>query len=408
MKVIIIGGGASGVVAAIKAKQNGNEVTILENNDQLLKKILVTGNGRCNYLNEDYDLSNYTSSEPSRIEQLINETNIWKAKSLFDSLGIIPKIKNGYYYPYTNQASTIRDALINEVEQKEIEVLYNTHVNEIIKKDEKFLIHTNNRDFYCDKLILATGSLAYPSTGCDGTGYKILKEVGHTIVQPLPGLVQLISSFPLNKKWSGVRCDVKLELIENDEAIAEEEGELQLTDYGLSGICIFNLSNLVSRGLFEHKKEVININFTPFIESLIIPWLDRYNRKNPYKNIEALLEGFLNKKIISVILDQAKISGKMKYDELDSEEKLRLSKYLTAFPIEITDTKGFDNSQICIGGVKLSEINLETMESKLVKNLYITGELLDLNGKCGGYNLTTCWISGIIAGEGIGEANDQN
>jgi len=408
MRVIIIGGGASGVVAALKAKEKNNEVTILENNDQLLKKILLTGNGRCNYMNEDYNLSNYTSSDPSRIEQIINETNIWKARSFFDVLGVIPKVKNGYYYPFTNQASTIRDLLVSAVEEKDIEVFYNTHVDEITKKDDKFLIHTKDRDFYGDKVILATGSLAYPKTGCDGSGYKLLKEVGHTIVQPLPGLVQLVSDFPLSKKWSGVRCDVKLELMEDDECIAEEEGELQLTDYGLSGICIFNLSNLVSRGLFNKKKEIININFVPFIESLIIPWLERYSKKNQYKKVKKLLEGFLNKKVVPVILEYAKIPSNMNYDELDSEEKLRLSKYLTSFPIEITDTKGFDNSQIAIGGVRLNEINLDTMESNLVKGLYITGELLDINGKCGGYNLTTCWISGIIAGEAIGDMYDQN
>ena len=406
MRIIIVGGGASGVVTAIKAKNDNNEVIILENNDQLLKKLQLTGNGRCNYLNEDYSLSNYTSSDSSRIEQLITEKNIWSIKQFFDNIGLIYKIKNGYYYPFTNQASTVRELLINEIKDKNIKVYYNNHVEKIERKDNKFFITTNEREFYSDIVVLATGSYAYPKTGCDGSGYGILKKFGHTIVEPLPALVQLESDFPKSKKWAGVRCDVKLALIENDEVIAEEEGELQLTDYGLSGICIFNLSNIVTRGLHEKKKELISINFVPFVETLIIPWLERYNKKNEYRSIKELLEGFLNKKIVEVIIETSEIDGNMNYSELTVSEKLKLSKYLTAFPIKITGTKGFDNCQICSGGVRLNEIDLDTMESTIVNNLYITGELLDLNGKCGGYNLTTCWISGIIAGETIGDKND--
>ena len=406
MRIIIIGGGASGVITALKAKNDNNEVIIIENNDQLLKKLQLTGNGRCNYLNEDYNLSNYTSSDSSRIEQIITEKNIWSVKQFFDNIGLIYKIKNGYYYPFTNQASTVRDILINEINEKDIKVFYKNHVEKIERKDNRFFITTNEREFYSDIVVLATGSYAYPKTGCDGSGYGILKKFGHTIVEPLPALVQLESDFPLSKKWSGVRCDVKLDLIENDEVITEEEGELQLTDYGLSGICIFNLSNYITRGLYEKKKEIVSINFVPFVETLIIPWLERYNRKNEFRSIKKLLEGFLNKKIVDVVLETSEIDGNMNYSELSVSEKLKLSKYLTAFPIKITGTKGFDNCQICSGGVKLSEVDLETMESNIVNNLYITGELLDLNGKCGGYNLTTCWISGILAGEAIGDKND--
>ena len=408
MRIIIVGGGASGVTAALNIKKDNNEVIILENNDQLLKKIQLTGNGRCNYLNENYELSNYTSSDPSRIEEIITDKNIWSVKKFFDNLGLIYKIKNGYYYPFTNQASTIRDLLLSEIKNKEIQVYYNTHVNNIEKEGNSFQITTNDRKFYCDKVIIATGSFAYPKTGCDGSGYTILEKLGHTIVKPLPALVQLESNFPYSKRWSGVRCDVKLDLIENEEVIASEEGELQLTDYGLSGICIFNLSNYISRGLDENKEETVCINFVPFVETLIIPWLERYNKKNDSKTIRLLLEGFLNKKIVDVILIESGIPEYANYNQLNVSEKLRLSKYLTAFPIKITGTKGYDNCQICSGGVRLSEINLETMESNIINGLYITGELLDLNGKCGGYNLTTCWISGILAGESIGDNYDQD
>ena len=403
MRIIIIGGGPAGVTTAIRAKNDQNEVIILERNDRLLKKLLLTGNGRCNYFNEDFSLEYYNSQDTSRIEEIIDDKNGWDVKSFFDSIGIIPKIKNDYYYPVTNQASTIRDALIHEVEKNNISVYCNTYVTKVEHKNDKFLVSTNEREYYCDKVVIATGSYAYPKTGSDGAGYNFLRGFSHNIVPPVPALVQLESNFPYCREWDGIRCDVKLDIYEDDKYQASEQGEIQLTDYGVSGICVFNLSHYASRGLFERKKIKLEINFVPFIETLFIPWIDRYSKKNATKNIKELLEGFLNKKLVPIILKYANIDGKRYYQELSGEERLIIARSLTQFTIEITGTKGYDNAQICDGGVRLSEINLETMESELVKGLYVVGELIDLNGKCGGYNLATCWITGLLAGKSIAE-----
>jgi len=406
MRIIIIGGGPSGVVAALNAKNEQNEVIILERNDKLLKKLLLTGNGRCNYFNENFSLSDYDSYDESKIEQIITEKNIWNTRLFFEQLGIVPKIKNGYYYPYTNQASTIRNMLIHELNNKNISIFYNTYVSNIEKRDGRFFIQTNNREFYADRVVIATGSFAYPSTGCDGSGYSILKKFGHSVIPPLPALVQLKSNFPYAKEWDGIRSEVRVDLYENDKYVDSELGEIQLTNFGISGICVFNLSNRVTRGIFNHKKEVIKINFVPFIEALITPWMERYSKKQSTKNIQLLLEGFINQKLVPIILKCADIDGSKFYSDLSTEERKTLCNYLTQFPVEITGTKGYDNCQICNGGVRLSEIDLETMESYLVRGLYITGELLDLNGKCGGYNLTTCWISGLLAGNSLKEKDD--
>ncbi|MBQ3307283.1 MAG: aminoacetone oxidase family FAD-binding enzyme [Bacilli bacterium] len=406
MRIIIIGGGPSGVVAALNAKNEQNEVIILERNDKLLKKLLLTGNGRCNYFNENFSLSDYDSYDESKIEQIITEKNIWNTRLFFEQLGIVPKIKNGYYYPYTNQASTIRNMLIHELNNKNISIFYNTYVSNIEKRDGRFFIQTNNREFYAERVVIATGSFAYPSTGCDGSGYSILKKFGHSVIPPLPALVQLKSNFPYVKEWDGIRSEVRVDLYENDKYVDSELGEIQLTNFGISGICVFNLSNRVTRGIFNHKKEVIKINFVPFIEALITPWMERYSKKQSTKNIQLLLEGFINQKLVPIILKCADIDGSKFYSDLSTEERKTLCNYLTQFPVEITGTKGYDNCQICNGGVRLSEIDLETMESYLVRGLYITGELLDLNGKCGGYNLTTCWISGLLAGNSLKEKDD--
>ena len=404
MKIIVVGGGCSGVVAAINAKNKDNEVVILERNNTLLKKLLLTGNGRCNYFNEIYSIDNYHSNNMDLVNDFISDKNITMSKEFFDNLGIVPKIKNGYYYPYSNQAVSIKDILVNEVNRLGIKVIYDTYVEDI-EKEDKFIIKTNNEEYICDKLILSTGSFAYPKTGSDGIGYSILEKLGHTIIKPVPALVQLNANSKYLKDWDGVRSDVYLELFEDGEYLTKEEGEIQFTNYGISGICTFNLSHFISRGLEENKKYVVKINFVPFIKTLISPWLYEYANKNKEKDIYELLEGFLNKKLIPIILKESNIKSSKKYDELTKEEKIKLINSLRHFKVEITSTKGFDSSQVCNGGVSLDEINIDTMESKIVKDLYIIGELLDINGNCGGYNLTECWISGILSGKSIGEDN---
>ena len=404
MKIIVVGGGCSGVVAAINAKNKDNEVVILERNNTLLKKLLLTGNGRCNYFNETYSIDNYHSNNMDLVNDFISDKNITMSKEFFDNLGIVHKIKNGYYYPYSNQAVSIKDILANEVNRLGIKVIYDTYVEDI-EKEDKFIIKTNNEEYICDKLILSTGSFAYPKTGSDGHGYSILEKLGHTIIKPVPALVQLNANSKYLKDWDGVRSDVYLELFEDGEYLTKEEGEIQFTNYGISGICTFNLSHFISRGLEENKKYVVKINFVPFIKTLISPWLYEYANKNKEKDIYELLEGFLNKKLIPIILKESNIKSSKKYDELTKEEKVKLINSLRHFKVEITSTKGFDSSQVCNGGVSLDEINIDTMESKIVKDLYIIGELLDINGNCGGYNLTECWISGILSGKSIGEDN---
>lgn len=402
MKTVIIGGGCSGVLAAINAKNNKNEIMILERNDEVLKKLLMTGNGRCNYYNEDQDIKHYHSSSKIKNE-IITDNNLNLVKDFFKELGIIPKIKNGYYYPFTNQASTIRDALILKLKEKDIKIKTNYLVNSIKKEENKFII---NNEIICDKLVIATGSYSSPKTGSDGMGYNFLKKLGHTIEDVSPSLIPLISDMPYCKKLSGVRQDVKLSLYEDDKLIKEENGEVQLTDYGISGICTFNLSYYVARGLRQEKKEVIKVNFIPFVEENVQEWLDNYNKITKIYTIRQLLERIINKKVVDVILKTSQINGDKKYDKLDSRSRRILSSNITDFEFNIIDTKDISASQVCSGGISLEEINPNTFESTKISNLYITGELLDITGDCGGYNLTICWISGILSGKSIGEIND--
>ena len=307
MKIGIIGGGASGLVSAIFSKHQDNEVIIFERNDFCGKKILATGNGRCNYWNLDQDLLHYQSTDHDLIKNIVNNNMDKQVLDFFNRLGIVPKIKNGYYYPFSNQASTIKNALVNEIERLNIKVLNNFLVQNITLENNKFIVSSDSEDLTVDKLIIATGSCAFPKSGSDGWGYSILEDLGHSIIKPLPSLVQLKTTGNFFKLWSGVRTDAKVSLYEDGKFIREETGELQLTNYGISGICVFNLSNYVSRGLNNKKKEEIIINFMPFIDEDKISWfINQTTLTN--KNIYELLLSVLNEKIVEVIFKESKLN----------------------------------------------------------------------------------------------------
>lgn len=408
MKTIIIGAGASGLISAIYAAKNSSEVIILEKNDTSAKKILITGNGRCNYYNEDQNINHYHSENNELIKDIITKENTDEIMKFFNKIGIVPKIKDGYYYPYSNQATSIKEALLTEAKIKGIKIITGENVTKINKNNNQFVIKTENNTYSADKVILATGSKAYPKTGSDGSGYILASSFGHKITNIYPSLSQLKGEESYFKNWSGVRADVKVSLLENNKIIKEEKGEIQLTNNGVSGICVFNLSGLASKGLMEGKKEEIVINFMPWLNSLneASNYLEERNEKLKNRTIEQFLEGFLNYKLIHVILKLTKINKDDFWNELNIEKKKKLIQNLISFTLKITKISSFEESQVCKGGVSLEEINVKTMESKLEKDLYVIGELLDVDGDCGGYNLTFAWISGMLAGKNIGDKND--
>ena len=404
-KIIVIGGGASGLVAAINAAKCGNDVIILEKNNICGKKILITGNGRCNYYNKDQKIEHYRSKNIELVEKIITKENTEKIVKFFKSIGIEPKIKNGYYYPYSNQAVSIQNALLTETKNLNIEIKNNIIVNKINKENDKFIIYTNQGEFNSEKVIIATGSKAAPKTGSDGSGYKICMELGHTIIKPLPALVQLKGNEKYFKEWSGIRVDANIKAYENNNLLGEETGELQLTDYGISGICVMNLSGRIARGLNDKKQEYLKINFLQGLKILsetdFIVFMNKRNNMMKNRNICELLEGIINYKLVNVLLKICNIKNNKYWSELSQNEKLEIAKNFIDFRLDIVDTNSFDKAQICSGGIPLTEIDLNTMESLKTKGLYLTGEILDVDGDCGGYNLTWAWISGMIAGYNV-------
>ena len=379
-RIIIVGAGAAGMLAAIHAKTKDNQVILIERNTNCGKKILITGNGKCNYLNDDFNISHYRSDNLEFLENIITEENKKLLISEFKKIGIEPKIKNGYYYPMSNTSVSIQNALLLTLKQKGIEIITNTTITDIKKINNKFIL---NDKFTCDKLIIAAGSSACPKCGTDGTIYDALKPLGLKIKKPLPALVQLKSEGKFLKEWAGIRCDCELSLFENDKLIKKSIGEVQLTDYGISGICTFQLSSDCIRGLDSGKKEVIKVNFLPDIKDFDTFYLNRVKLLKGRNDIE-LFEGLINYKLLYVLFKHNK----------------NIKEALTSFSLEITGYNGFDKAQVASGGIKLTEIN-DNFECKNIKDLYIIGEALDVDGDCGGYNLAFAFLSGIIAGESI-------
>jgi len=399
-KIAVIGAGASGIIAALKASEN-NQVILIDGNDKCGKKILLTGNGRCNYWNSDIAVEQYETDSKEALEDILSEENKMDTLNFLDGIGIYPKIKNGYYYPFSNQAASVREILDKEIRNRKIEIKYGSKVKEVIKQNDNFVITLdNNEKIYADKVIVATGSKAYPKTGSDGFGYEIADKFGHNVNMVVPALTQLKANEKFLKDWENVRCDAKVSLFVDDEKLKEDVGEIQLTANGISGICVFNISGLASKNISFGRKVEVVINFLPHLENNFYAWISERAEKMPDKTVEEILESIFNYKLMFVLLKQASVLKDKKWNELSENSKRSLCDKIESFRLNIIDTESFDKAQVCTGGVSLSQINTTTFESKIVPNLYFVGEVLDVDGKCGGFNLAFAWISGYLAGRG--------
>lgn len=385
MRIAIIGAGPAGLAAA-KKHQKKMSLWYLMEIMMVVKKLLLTGSGRCNIGNVNNDLSKYHSSNKELIKKIINDKNFDKVNNFFKEIGLVLKDKNDYLYPYSEKSSSVLSCLKNSLD---VDFRFNTYVENIKRKDNKFII--NGEVF--DKVIITTGGLSYPKTGSTGEGFHLAKAFGHKVTNLNPSLMALETNTGLEKEWSGTRCEVNVSSYIVGRKIKEEHGELQLTSFGLSGICIFNLSRDIRLALNEEKSCEVKLNFCPWTDDL-----SKYMEENKDKYLTNICDGFLDYKLTNLFLKYLKIRDK-KWCELKIDEKNKFIDTLTNFKVSIEDTKGYLDAQVTSGGVSLEEINLETMESKLVKNLYFAGEILDLDGDCGGYNLTISFITGLVAGD---------
>lgn len=396
MKVVVIGSGASGILASLKISKD-NEVILIGSNDKIGKKLLLTGNGKCNYWNSDICCDNYNTDNRNNLDIILNNKN--EVFDYLSNLTIYPKIKDGYYYPNSMQASSIREIFERELSKK-VKIIYECKVTDIMKDNNSFIIKSNLDDIRCDKVIVACGSKAYPKTGSDGSLVSFLKKE-HTINPILPALVPLKGNDPCFKEWNGIRCDSNVSIIVNNEKVKSELGEIQLTDYGISGIVVYNLSSIASKNLDKGNLVDVEIDFLPGIN--FYDWFSDRNKKIPNHSIQELLESIFPYKLMYIFLNKADIDRNSNWNKLEEAKKRKLSNLINRFYLNIESCLSFDRSQVCTGGVSLNDINPNTMESLKVPGLYIVGEILDVDGKCGGFNLAFSFITGYLAGSDIND-----
>lgn len=404
--LIIIGAGASGLVAAIAAAGCKSKVLVIEKKDTAGKKILATGNGKCNFTNLVQKPECYRSEDISFVMKVLSAFDLNRTIAFFDDIGILAKERNGYLYPNSEQASSVVKALTMECRKLNVEFCYNEAVIDI--KQPFYTVITETTDskrnsYYAKSLIIACGGCASPKLGSDGSGYKLARALGHTIIKPLPALVQLRAADKYCKTVSGVRTEAVVKLFAANKMLAEEKGEVLFTDYGISGIPILQISRFAAKALDNNKELHIKLDLLPILtaKELHNKLKDRI-KLNPDRSTEEVLVGLLNHKLAYVIIKEAgldpyKISARLTGQELSS-----LAGKIKEFVIHIKATNSFEDAQVCAGGVATAEIDADSMESKLHKGLYFAGEIIDVDGTCGGYNLQWAWSSGYLAGSSAG------
>ncbi|MBR3241379.1 MAG: aminoacetone oxidase family FAD-binding enzyme [Parasporobacterium sp.] len=424
---IIIGGGASGLAAAVMAKTKKNSILIIEHNDRVGKKLLSTGNGKCNFTNaycktevaadgklrfveNPEGVKPFVSSADNGFsEEVISFFDVDAAIAFFKELGLLPLCKNGYYYPRSEQAASVLDLLrfrcleegceivcgyqpldIRRYEQKKKDRANAGNSDASLTNEENSVRFRIDDQYTCCNLILAAGGQNAAKTGSDGSGYEAAKAFGHTIVKPVPALCGLKCSDPFFKELAGVRTDAELSLFEGKgkgDPLITVKGNLQMNSWGISGIPVFQMSLAASRLLAEGRKLLVKINFLPeFSEEELV---NTFAAKKTDKML-----GILNKKLAKVVLKESK---KAHPDETEEDYNFVYAHMVRKFKVHPTETAAFEDAQTTLGGVSTEEIDSRTMESKLVPGLFFTGEIIDVSGICGGYNLSWAWATAHAA-----------
>jgi predicted Rossmann fold flavoprotein len=404
-EIIIIGGGASGIIASITAKDMGKDIAILEGSNRVGQKILTTGNGRCNITNRNITASRYHSKNPNFFNYVLDSFTVEDTTNLFYSLGLpLTTLEGDKMYPLSLQASSVLDVFRMAMEDRNIPIYLNSKVKDIKKTTKGFKINTDSDETYeCSKLILCCGGKSAPNTGSDGSGFSLAKTLKHSIVNPIPALVQLKLRYNHLKALSGVKFNGFSEILINKTSIRKEFGEILFTDYGISGPPILQLSRIASYALSENKSVSLTIDMMPDLSREdLIEFLENHWGIFSYRSVLNSFIGLVNKKVIPVLLKEASIINIHKpCYELDWSEKQKIFDLLKSWTFEICDTNSFKNSQVTAGGVNTDEVNPITLESKIVKGLYFAGEMLDVDGDCGGFNLQWAWSSGFVAGKNV-------
>ncbi|HHD72723.1 MAG TPA: NAD(P)/FAD-dependent oxidoreductase, partial [Epsilonproteobacteria bacterium] len=379
--MIIIGGGASGLIAAILIAREGIAVTLLEQNSKIGKKILVSGNGKCNITNRHIAVHRFHSQNPPFIESVLQGYDFARIEAFFHSIGVeLIEEKEGKVFPMSRQAASVVEMLEYEAQRAGVEIRYDCTVKSITEVKQGFMLHTTQGDEACDLLLLASGSPAAPQLGGTFGGLEMAASLGHALIPAYPSLVQLCSDEVWVKAASGVKVEAVVKLYANSDYVTEKRGDILFTNYGISGLAILDISYEVSQQLAAFAYCELSLDIMPELnkEQLTNLLTHRVNTDSS-KPLMLWLLGILNKKLIPVVIEQSKCRAKTEQN-LNRKEVGKLVYAIKNRKLSISDTRGFEGAEVATGGVDTTEVNPQTMESKRVKKLYLAGEILDVDG----------------------------
>lgn len=400
--VIIIGAGASGLMAAAVAASKGARVALLEHKDDIGKKILATGNGRCNFTNTDMSVNKFHGSK-ALIKNGLSQFNYSDTICFFKELGIPAYDNAGYIYPNSRQAASVVAAFRMELMRLHVDVKTGINITDIKPADDRtgYCIQTDKGSFKSKRLIIACGLTASPKLGSDGSLFRQIEALGHHIQKPLPALCGFSCDGLNFKKITGVRCDATVASVIDGQMTEQNTGELQLADYGISGIPVFQISSLMSRALNKGQKVEVIIDFLPaFSDDELNGYIkDRSITTTDNRSLNEMLNGLLNNKLLLELIHKSGVSPDKKGRLLTDDDCKSLTRSIKHTAVSVKKPRGLEFAQVCAGGIYTKEIDVRTLESKIHPGLYFCGELLDVDGICGGYNLQWAWTSGYIAGE---------
>lgn len=405
-KVLVIGGGAAGMMAAYAAGMCGHEVTLLEQNEKLGKKIYITGKGRCNFTNASplEEIMQAVVSNPKFLYSAFYTFSNDAVMDFFENQGMPYKIERGNrVFPVSDHASDVIRALERAMKEQNVRIRLYTQVRELLIEDDKAtgVLLTDGGKIMADSLILATGGLSYPTTGSTGDGHTMAKNSGHKIVTPRPALVPLTTKEEYILRMQGLSLkNVSLKIKDEKRVIYDAFGEMLFTHFGVSGPLVLSASSVLSRHFPREYQAYIDLK-PALSEEVLNERLLREFSERPNQHIKAVFQQLLPAKMIPVMIELSQISMDKPVNAITKEERRRLVGLFKAFPFTITGTRGFKEAIITQGGVSVKDIDPATMESKRIKDLYLVGELLDLDALTGGYNLQIAWSTGYLAGISI-------
>ena len=401
MVVGIIGGGASGMAAALAAAENENvRVLLFERQARVGRKLQATGNGRCNLSNLHADVRGYHGNDPAFVRPAMDAYPVENTLNWFRAMGLFTVAEeSGRVYPYSDQANSVVDVLRFALEKRNITLLTGFEVTKVRKNAQGFAVENGEETLFCDKLIIACGGLAGTKLGGSMSGYKLLGKFGHRSTKLRPTLVQLKSGWAGGAALKGVRANCRVQILHDGAVYAQSSGELQFTEYGLSGPVIFEVSRDVCQGGGEWTAR---LDLVPHVDENTL-YAELVRRKGTGLPVEELLTGILHNRLGRVLTKAAGVRAGRLVRELTDEELREVCRTVKAFEVSLTEPLGMDSAQVTAGGVQTAEFCGETMESRLVPGLYACGEVLDIDGDCGGYNLQWAWSSGRLAGKNAGK-----